>query len=127
MLRQLKLLFLLGVILVGRGSEGEGTDGDREASTVGETHAVVLSCFTVTTGGSSILDAQGWHQLTPGRRLSNLLRRPISDDAVATLLPSGHVPDEEDGGHRRSSSPRGSVTEGLDRVHASSLEVPVQN
>jgi hypothetical protein len=57
MLRQLKLLFLLGVILAGRGGEGEGTDGDREASAAGETHAAVMSCFTVTTGGSSILDA----------------------------------------------------------------------
>jgi hypothetical protein len=56
---QLKLLFLRGVLLVGRGGEGEGTNGDREASGAGETHAAVLSCFTVITRGSLILDAQG--------------------------------------------------------------------
>jgi hypothetical protein len=48
-LRQLKLLFLLGVLLAGHGGEGEGTDGDGEASAAGETHAAVMSCFTVTT------------------------------------------------------------------------------
>jgi hypothetical protein len=111
---KLKLLFLLGVLLAGRGSEGEGTNDDMEASVTGETYVAVLSCFTVTMGGSSILDAQGWHQLTPARRLSNLLRRPVSDDAVAALhacfFPSGHVPGEEDDSRRCSSSPIGGVT-----------------
>jgi hypothetical protein len=45
-LRQLELLFLFGVLLAGRGDEGEGSDSDREASAASENHAAVMSCFT---------------------------------------------------------------------------------
>jgi hypothetical protein len=124
---QLKFPFLLDVLLAGRGGEGEDIGGALDSLAAGETHAASSSSYpTVTTGGSSISDAQRWHQSTRGRSRSNLLRRHDLDDAMVTLhiffLPSGSVPDEADGGCRRSSSSSCDVREGPDCVSAITLE-----
>jgi hypothetical protein len=54
-LQLLHLLLLLGVLLAGRGSEGQDTDGDKESVAAGKSRAATSSFHTVAKGWSSTL------------------------------------------------------------------------
>jgi hypothetical protein len=75
-----------------------------------------------------IFDADGWHPETPQMRLLNLQRRPFFDGSAAVpftfYIPSGFVPGDVDGGHRRLPSQFiGGEAEGLDRIFKFLAEV----